>query len=152
MDGGQGYFPSASGASTRAQRAFLGEVTMLHTLRLPAFLTTALVVAALAQSPSFKGGFFTATPTDGTPPIGLEFDTSGAINVYVDNQPFSKSSWETKRDTMLFGPVVAPEGYACANGATYLWALADSVLSFTLLKDDCDVRSNALVNLVWKKG
>jgi len=125
---------------------------MLHMLRLPAFLTTALVVAALAQSPSFKGGFFKATPPDGSAAIGLDFDSSGAIDVYVDNQAFSKGSWEIKKDTMFFGPVTGPEGYGCANSASYLWALADDVLSFKLLKDDCEVRSNALVNLVWKKG
>ena len=57
---------------------------MRHPLRLPAFLTTALVVAALAQAPTFKGGYFKAT--DGASQIGVEFDTSGVINVYVDNQ------------------------------------------------------------------
>lgn len=125
---------------------------MHQMLRLPAFLTTALFVGALAQSPAFKGGFFKATPPDGSAPIGLEFDSSGTINVFVDNQAFSKSSWEIKKDTMLFGPVVGPEGYGCANGATYLWAFADNVLSFKLLKDDCEVRSNALINLVWNRG
>jgi hypothetical protein len=123
---------------------------MHQMLRLPAFLTTALIVGALSQSPTFKGGYFKAT--DNTTQIGLEFDTSGAINVYIDNQAFSKSSWETKVDTMLFGPVVGPEGYSCANGATYVWALAENVLKFTLVKDDCEVRSNALINLVWTKG
>ena len=125
---------------------------MLQMLRLPAFLTTALFVGALAQSPAFKGGYFKAMPPDGSPAIALDFDTSGTINVYVGDQEFSKSSWETKKDTMVFGPVTGPEGYGCANSATYLWALADNVLSFKLLKDDCEVRSNALINLVWNKG
>ena len=123
---------------------------MLHALRLPAFITTALVVGALAQSPTFKGGYYKTT--DGTTQIGLEFDTSGTINVFIDNQAFSKSSWEVRKDTMLFGPVDGPEGYSCANGATYLWALANDVMSFRMVKDDCEVRSNALVNLVWTRG
>ena len=125
---------------------------MLHTFRLPAFLTTALIVGVLAQSPTPKGGYFKATPPDGSAPIGLEFDSSGAINVYVGDQAFAKSSWEIRKDTMVFGPVVGPEGNSCANSASYLWALADNVLSFKLLKDDCEVRSNALINLVWTKG
>ena len=133
-----------------ALKAPYREVTMQQMLRLPAFLTTALIVGALAQSPTFKGGYFKAT--DNTTQIGLEFDTSGAINVYIDNQAFSKSSWETKADTMLFGPVVGPEGYNCAGGARYLWALAENVLSFTMLSDECQVRSNALINLVWTRG
>lgn len=128
----------------------LGEVTMLNTLRLPAFLTTALVVAVLAQSPTFKGGYFKAT--DGNSTIGIDFDTSGAINVYVDNQPLVTSSWEAKKDTMFFGPVTGPNEYACANGATYLWALAENVLKFTLVKDDCAARSGPLTNMVWTKG
>ena len=128
----------------------LGEVTMQHTLRLPAFLTTALVVVVLAQTPTFKGGYFKAS--DGTSQIGLDFDSAGNINVYVDNQPFAKSSWEVKKDTMFIGPVSGPNENSCANGATYLWALAENVLRFTLIKDDCPARSGPLVNLVWTKG
>ena len=45
---------------------------MHQMLRLPAFLTTALVIGALAQSPTFKGGYFKAT--DNTTQIGLEFE------------------------------------------------------------------------------
>jgi hypothetical protein len=126
---------------------------MLHTLRLPTFLTTALIVGALAQNPTFKGGYFKATPPDGSAPIGLEFDSSGAINVYVGDQAYAKSSWEVRKDTMVFGPVVGPDASgSCANSASYLWALADNVLSFKLLKDDCELRSGPLVNLVWTKG
>ena len=125
---------------------------MLHMLRLPAFLTTALVVGVFAQSPTPKGGYFKATPPDGSPPIGLEFDSSGTINVYVGDQAFAKSSWEIRKDTMVFGPVAGPEGSSCANSASYLWALADNVLSFKLLKDDCELRMTPLVNLVWTKG
>jgi hypothetical protein len=57
-----------------------------------------------------------------------------------------------KKDTMVFGPVVGPEGYSCANSAKYLWSLANDVMKFTMVNDDCEVRSNALVNLVWTKG
>ena len=119
-------------------------------LRLPAFLTTAAVVAVLAQTPTFKGGYFKAS--DGTSQIGLDFDSAGNINVYVDNQAFAKSSWEVKKDTMFVGPVTGPAENSCANGGTYLWALAENVLKFTLLKDDCAARSVPMVNLVWTKG
>ena len=125
---------------------------MQHMLRLPAFLTTALVIGVLAQSPSPKGGYFKATPPDGSPPIGLEFDSSGTINVYVGDQAYGKSSWEIRKDTMVFGPVVGADGSGCTNSASYLWALADNVLSFKLLKDDCELRMTPLVNLVWTKG
>ena len=123
---------------------------MQHMLRLSGLLTAALVIGVATQSPAFKGGYFKAS--DGTTQIGLEFDSVGNINVYIDNQSFSKSSWETKADTMVFGPVTGPEGYNCTSGARYLWALAENVLSFRLLADDCEVRSNALINLVWTKG
>jgi hypothetical protein len=126
------------------------EVSMRHMLRLSSFLTAALIIGVAAQSPAFKGGYFKAT--DGTTQIGLEFDSVGSINVYIDNQAFSKSSWETKSDTMVFGPVVGPEGYNCTDGARYLWALTENVLKFNLLADDCEIRSNALINLTWTRG
>jgi hypothetical protein len=123
---------------------------MQHMLRLSGFLTAALVIGAVTQSPAFKGGYFKAT--DGTSQIGLEFDSVGNINVYVDNQAYAKSSWETKADTMVFGPVSGPPDGSCTGSARYLWALSENVLKFTLLADDCEVRSNALINLVWTKG
>jgi hypothetical protein len=123
---------------------------MLHVLRVPAFLTATLVVTVLAQSPTFKGGYLKAT--DGDTQIGLELDTTGTVNVYVNNQALSTSTWEVKKDTMVFGPVVGPEGYSCANSAKYLWSLANDVMKFTMVNDDCEVRSNALINLVWTKG
>jgi hypothetical protein len=124
---------------------------MQHMLRLSSVVMTALFVGVVAQSPTFKGGFFKGS--DGTTRIGLEFDSTGTINVFVDNQAFSKSSWETKADTMVFGPITGgPPEYNCTNSARYLWSLAENVLKFTLIADDCEVRSTSLINLVWTKG
>jgi hypothetical protein len=124
---------------------------MQHMLRLSGLFTAVLVIGVATQSPTFKGGLFKAS--DGTTQIGLEFDSVGNINVYVDNQAFSKSSWETKADTMVFGPITGgPPEYNCTGSARYLWSLVENVLKFSLIADDCEVRSTSLVNLTWTKG
>ena len=123
---------------------------MQHMFRLSTLFTAVLVIGVVTQSPTFKGGFFKAS--DGTTQIGLEFDSVGNINVYIDNQAYAKSSWETKADTMIFGPVVGPPDGSCTGSARYLWSLIENVMKFTMIADDCDIRSNALINLVWTRG
>ena len=70
----------------------------------------------------------------------------------VDGQAISQSTWTAKADTLTFGPVTGPEGYNCAGSAKYLWSIADNRITFTLVADDCQFRSNGLINLVWTKG
>ena len=118
-------------------------------LLLAAIFFVVLAVSAIAQGAKFPGGYFTANNGDND--IGLDFDSTGVINVYVDNQAFSKGTWDAKADTMNFGAVEGPEGYGCPGSARYLWALAENKLSFSLLADDCQVRSQALTALVWTK-
>lgn len=113
-------------------------------------LVLVLVITAAVQGAAFKGGYFKAT--DGNSTIGLEFDTTGTINVYVDGQAFSQSKWEARADTLTFGPVTGPEGYTCAGSANYLWSIADNRITFTVLADDCQYRSQGLTGLVWTKG
>jgi hypothetical protein len=109
-----------------------------------------LAITAAAQGGKFTGGYFKAN--DGTTDIGLDFDTTGALNVYVDGQAFSKSTWEAKSDTVSFGPVTGPEGYNCTGGARYLWAMTENRLTFSRVSDDCEVRLQALTGLTWTKG
>src|SRR4029453_12409098 len=75
-------------ADQSRSKQFFGGVTrsvrshMQHMLRLSGLFTAVLIIGVVAQSPTFKGGLFKAS--DGTTQIGLEFDSVGNINVYVD--------------------------------------------------------------------
>lgn len=127
---------------------------MTHARYRPAMLAglviMILAITAATQGGKFTGGYFKAN--DGTSTIGLDFDTTGAVNVFVDGQAFSNGTWGAKADTMSFGPVTGPEGYSCAGSARYLWALAENRLTFTLVTDDCEIRLQALTGLTWTKG
>ena len=127
---------------------------MTHPRHRPAvmagLLVLVLVITAAAQGGKFTGGYFKAN--DGTSDIGLDFDTTGAVNVYVDGQAFSKGTWESRADTLSFGPVIAPEGYGCTGSGRYLWSIAENRLTFTLVADDCEIRKQALPGLTWTKG
>jgi hypothetical protein len=75
------------------------------------------------------------------------------LNVYVNNEPFSNGTWQVKADTLTFGKIQGPEGYACASEAKYLWALADNRITFKLVgEDDCATRRDGLLQMVWTKG
>ena len=113
-------------------------------------LVLVLAITAATQGAVFKGGYFKAN--DGTTTIGLDFDTTGVINVFADGQAFAKSWWESKADTLTFGPVAGPEGSSCTGNGRYLWSIADNRITFTLVVDDCEFRSQGLTGLVWTKG
>jgi hypothetical protein len=112
-----------------------------------------VLLGAAAQSPKFPvGGVFTALDPNNTR-IALSFDSTGRLDVYVDNQAFGQSTWQVNADTITFGAVTAPEGYGCPSSAKYLWSLADDRLSFTMVgNDDCSPRRDPLTGLAWKKG
>ena len=118
---------------------------------LVAVLASSVVLIAATQAPSLKGAFFKAN--NGTNVIGLDFDSTGALNVSVDGQAFSQSTWQAKADTVTFGSVTgAPEGYNCAGSARYLWSIKDSSISFTRIADDCEIRIQSLTGLAWTRG
>ncbi len=124
-----------------------------YSLRPAALLALALFagsIAGLAQGPKFSGGYFKAN--DGTNDIGLEFDSTGALTAYVGNQPFSRSSWEARADTLTIGPVTGPEGYTCPGSARYLWSIAENRLTLYVVTDDCQVRVQYFTGLVWTRG
>ena len=125
---------------------------MSRNLPRPLVLTTLLVsvltLTAATQGAKFPAGSYKAN--NGTNNIAIDFDTTGAINVFVDGQAFSSSAWQAKADTLSFGPVTnAPEGYNCAASGTYLWSIADTRITFTLVADDCQSRLQALTGLAW---
>ena len=71
----------------------------------------------------------------------------------VDGQAFATSSWASRADTLTFGPVVGgAEGSNCPGDGKYLWSITENRITFTLVMDDCQFRSNGLINLVWMKG
>ena len=118
---------------------------------LASILGLALCLTAAAQTPKFPAGIFKTT--DGETTIALDFDTTGALNVYVNNDSFSQGKWEAKADTVFFGTVQGPEGYSCATSAKYLWSFADNRITFTLVgTDDCQTRRDGLVGMVWTRG
>jgi hypothetical protein len=130
------------------------ELRMSHPFPRPfhviAVFASAVLLIGAAQAPVLKGGFFKAN--NGTNVIGIDFDTTGALNVTLDGQAFSQSTWQTNADTVTFGPVTGPEGYGCAAGARYLWSIKDNTASFTRLSDDCEVRIQSLTALAWTRG
>jgi hypothetical protein len=116
-----------------------------------AILAFSVVLIAAAQAPSLKGAFFQAN--NGTNVIGVEFDSTGALNVSVDGQAFSQSTWQVRADTVTFGSISgAPEGYNCAASGKYLWAIKDNSIAFTRITDDCEIRVQSLTGLAWTKG
>jgi len=74
------------------------------------------------------------------------------INVSVDGQAFATSSWKSKADTLTFGPVNGPVESSCPGDGKYLWSIAENRITFTLVADDCQFRSQGLTGLVWTKG
>jgi hypothetical protein len=109
------------------------------------------VLTAATQGQKFPGGVFKTS--DGTNTIALDFDSTGALNVYVNNESFSNGTWSVKADTLTFGRVQGPEGYACASEARYLWALAENQITFKPAgEDDCQTRRDGLLGMIWTKG
>jgi hypothetical protein len=128
---------------------------MWQTTRRPAIViavvTLAVLLTGAAQAPTLKGQFFKAN--NGTNVIGLDFDSTGALNVTVDGQAFSQSTWQAKADTVTFGAISgAPEGYNCPTSAKYLWSIKDNTIAFTNLNDDCPIRTQSLLQLAWTRG
>jgi hypothetical protein len=96
-----------------------------------------VLLSAATQVPKFPGGVFKATY--GTNSLALDFDSTGALNVSVDNQAYGQST--------------CPEGNACPSSASYLWSFLDNRLSFTAVgTDDCSPRRDPLLGLVWTRG
>ena len=118
---------------------------------LSGFLALVILLGAAAETAKFPGGTFKAN--NGTNDIAITFDSTGALNVYVDNQSFSQGTWLVKADTLTFGTITGPEGYGCGSSARYLWTFADNRLSFALVgTDDCSTRRDPLLGLTWTRG
>jgi hypothetical protein len=108
-----------------------------------------LVTTAAIQSPKFPTGVFNGSGGDTN--IALDFDTTGVVTAYVDNQAFSSSPFSAKADTLIFGAVTGPEGYSCAGSGRYLWALSENRMTFTRINDDCQIRIDTLTGLSWTR-
>ena len=125
-------------------------------LRRPAVLAVFIGLVALltaaTQAQKFPGGVFKTNDGNNTT-IALDFDSSGALNVYVNDQAFSNGTWTAKADTLTFGKIQGPEGYSCASEARYLWSLAQNQITFKLVgEDDCQTRRDGLLGMIWTKG
>lgn len=107
-------------------------------------------VAGAIQGTKFPTGSLIGS--DGTNNFSLNFDSTGTINVYVNNQPFSSSKYESKADTIWFGVVNAAEGYGCAGDGTYVWKLNQNRMTFTTVKDECQIRMTTLTGVAWTRG
>lgn len=106
--------------------------------------------AAAFQGAKFPGGSFKTY--DGENNVSLWFDSTGALTAYVNNEAFSSGNWEAKADTLMFGPLQAPEGYGCAGDGKYLWSLAETTLKVTLVSDECALRVQYFTALTWTRG
>ena len=116
-----------------------------------AILAFSVALIGAAQAPSLKGTFFKAS--NGTNVIGLDFDSTGALNVSVDGQAFSQTTWQVKADTVTFGTISgAAEGYNCPAIGKYLWSIKDNTVTFTIVADDCPIRVQSLPTLAWTRG
>ena len=118
---------------------------------LACFFGLVALLTAASQAPKFPGGVFKTS--DGTNTIAIDFDSSGVLNVFVNNEAFSSGSWAVKADTLTFGRIQGPEGYSCATEAKYLWALAENQITFKLAgEDDCQSRRDGLLGMIWTRG
>jgi hypothetical protein len=110
------------------------------------------VVAVAGAAQASKSPVGTIKGGDGTNNYALQFDSTGSLNVYVNDQFFSSGRYVSRADTITFGPHQAPEGYGCAGDGTYLWKLTENRMSFTTVKDDCQVRITTLTAVAWTRG
>jgi len=108
-----------------------------------------LMATAAVHAEKFPGGVFKGT--DGTNDIALEFDTTGSLLVYVNNEAFSRGTWDSVEDTLSVGALEAPEGYGCPAGGRYLWNVAENQLRMTVVADDCQIRVQYFTGLAWTK-
>lgn len=113
-------------------------------------MVSLVAVVGATQATKFPTGSIKGS--DGTNTYSLQFDSTGVINVYVNDQFFSGSKYETKLDTITFGPVTAPEGLGCAGSGTFLWKLTENRMSFTTVADDCQIRMQTLTGVAWTRG
>ena len=110
-----------------------------------------LMLTAATQGQKFPGGVFKTS--DGTTTVALDFDSSGALNVYVNDASFSNGTWQVKADTLTFGKIQGPEGYNCTTEAKYTWALDDRTITFKLVGEDiCQSRRDGLLGMIWTRG
>ena len=128
---------------------------MTHFSRRPGLLVAIFAASVLSigatQARSLKGVFIKAN--NGTNVIGLDFDSTGALNVSVDGQAFLQSTWQAKADTVTFAAISgAPEGYNCAGTGKYLWSIKENSVLFTRIADDCEYRQQAMTGMAWTKG
>ena len=118
---------------------------------LAGILSLFILVTAAAQTPKFPGGVFRTS--DGTNAIAIDFDSTGVLNVYVNNESFSNGTWRANGDTLTFGKIQGPEGYNCVSEARYRWSLTENRITFaTIDPDDCQSRRDSLLGLAWTKG
>jgi hypothetical protein len=115
-----------------------------------AVLAMTSAAAAAVQGAKFPGGTFRTH--DGENNVALTFDSSGALTAYVNGEAFSSGSWESKADTLMVGPLQAPEGYGCPAGAKYLWSIEVNTLKVKVVSDDCQLRLQYFTALTWTKG
>ena len=120
--------------------------------RFASILTLLSIVAVTAAAQALKFPTGVIKGSDGTNTIALDFDTTGVITAYVNDQAFSNGSYEAKGDTIKFGTVNGPEGYSCATGGTYLWKFAENRMTFTRVTDDCEMRAGTLTSITWTRG
>ena len=128
---------------------------MTHTNRrrglLVAIFAFSVLLIGATQAGSLKGVFIRTN--NGTNVIGLDFDSTGALNVSVDGQAFLQSTWQARADTVTFGIISgAPEGYNCAGTGKYVWSIKENLVLFTRIADDCEYRQQAMTGMAWTKG
>ena len=109
------------------------------------------VVAVLgaAQGARFPTG--TISGGDGTTNFSLTFDSAGTVHVYVNNQAFSSSRYSSKADTVTFAAFTGADGNGCPAEGSYLWKLAEKRMSFTVVKDACEIRTTTLTGIAWTR-
>jgi hypothetical protein len=113
-------------------------------------LVIALIATGAIQGKKFPGGSFKTY--DGQNNVSLWFDSTGSLVAYVNGEAFSRGTWESRADTLLFSALEAPEGYGCPGGAKYTWSIADSTLTVKNVDDQCEIRIQYFTGLVWTKG
>lgn len=120
-------------------------------LALLAAVVAPLVLGAFRLVESFPYGTYGTNDGQGNA-FAIRFDSSGTLTTYVNNDAFASQRFTVKDDQIDFLQGQAPPDYACvAAPAKYKWKLNGDQLVFALVEDSCDVRSQSLTGLAWKK-
>jgi len=108
-----------------------------------------LTILVLAPVAVFGGEFPTGkfVKKMGEMQFALRFDPDGAYAVEMNDQVMVGGTFEVSNDTLTVNDKSGDR--ACPGPGKYAWNYKDKELSFTLVSDECNGRSQAMSSGSW---